>query len=100
MDTTPDAGRSGDHYGQNDGGEELTVGEAQQSHRGERVQDHPNMSQNDADVSQKAQGILVQTQADIAGHDGMDGRALLAERLQQAGIALADDEFEALVARL
>lgn len=58
------------------------------------------MSQNDADAGQKLDGIIVQTQADLAGQDGMDAQNVLSQRLRDAGLSLSDDEMAAAVARL
>ncbi len=58
------------------------------------------MSQNDANASQKVEGILVQTRADLAGRDDVDPRAILVQRLSDAGLALSDDEVDSLAARL
>lgn len=67
---------------------------------GEAVQSEPAMSQNPADATQKLDGIVVQTRADLAGQDGLDGASVLAQRLKDAGIDLSDDEMAAAVARV
>ncbi|MFJ6678443.1 hypothetical protein ACIQLK_04855 [Microbacterium sp. NPDC091382] len=67
---------------------------------GEPIQSEPAMSQNPADVAQKVDGIVVQTRADLAGQDGVDGASVLARRLSDAGIDLTDDEMAAAVARV
>lgn len=99
-DRTPEGARAGDHYGQDGGREEIAATDTQKGRSGEATQDLPAMSQNDADVSQKTEGILVQTQADIAGHDDVDGRQILITRLGEAGISLSSDELDALASRL
>ncbi|MFS0866427.1 hypothetical protein AB3M83_03710 [Microbacterium sp. 179-B 1A2 NHS] len=99
-DETTSAGRPGDHYGQDGGSDAISVSDSQSDHAGESTQDRPGMSQNDADASQKIEGVLVQTRADIAGHDDVDGPKMLAERLEQAGISMSSDEFDAVAARL
>lgn len=99
-DPTTPAGRAGDHHGQGGGTDAISVSDSQADHAGEWTQDHPGMSQNDADASQKIEGLIVQTRADIAGHDDADGAQILTERLSQAGIAVTPEALDALVARL
>jgi len=97
---TPVQARPGDHYGQHEPTDAISVSDTQSDRAGDRTQDLPAMSQNRADVSEKIEGVLVQTRADVTGHDDVDARALLAERLGQAGIALTSDEFDEIARRL
>lgn len=58
------------------------------------------MAQNDAGDDEKIDGILAQTRADLAGHDGQDAARVLAQRLDQAGLPASDDDVAALLERL
>lgn len=100
MSDAKDVGRTGDHHGQDGGREEIWAGDVQRGTAGDPAQTAPMMSQNDAGAGQKIEGILVQTRADVAGHDDVDPRSILAQRLKEAGIAVTDEEFEAVAVRL
>ena len=69
-------------------------------HAGDAVQAEPAMSVNPADAGQKLDGIIAQTRADLQGHDSVDPRNVLAQRLTDAGLSLSDDEMAAALARI
>lgn len=100
MEQTSDAGRPGDHHGDSNNADGLTVGDAQHAHAHDRTQDGPMMAQNAASAEQKLQGIYVQTEVDIAGRDDLDVRKLLTDRIEQAGLSVAAEDIDAMAARL
>lgn len=56
----------------------------------------PSMAQNDASEVEKVTGILVQTRADLGGEPRDRVVQALAERLEQAGVAVSDADVEEL----
>ncbi|WP_394279510.1 hypothetical protein [Microbacterium sp.] len=64
------------------------------------TQDGPAMTQHPAGVDDKVEGIIVQTRADLAENREIDARAVLVERLAQAGLSLSDAEVDAAASRL
>ncbi|GAA1966117.1 hypothetical protein [Agromyces allii] len=61
--------------------------------------DAPIMEQNDRTVDEALGGIVAQTRADLARSPDVQVRELLRQRLRDAGIVVADDDFEALLGR-
>ncbi len=88
-----------DHHGQDAGRDTLSAGEAQRTPGGlgtEQEQRLPAMAQNDASQIEKVSGIVVQTRADV-GTESVERIAdVLSQRLDEAGIALPDDEIQDL----
>lgn len=98
-DTTQDAARADDHHGQDGGRDAVWAGSAQKGRSAADTQDLPAMSQNDAGLAEKIDGIVAQTRADAAGHQNYDVRHVLVERFAQAGIEVEDADLDDLVAR-
>ncbi len=91
-----------DHYGQDADRDTLTVGEAQRKNGlGDAAEQRlPAMSQNNADDVAKVAGIVAQTRSDIGTGSFDEIRHVLAQRLEQTGIALPDDEVDELVRQI
>ncbi|WP_240642091.1 hypothetical protein [Microbacterium sulfonylureivorans] len=92
-----------DHHGQDQGRETLTAGQAQREPGGlgtEQEQRLPAMSQNDASAIEKVSGIAAQTRADVGTESVSRIAEVLAQRLEQSGIALPDDEVEELARQI
>jgi hypothetical protein len=60
------------------------------------TQDGPRLDQNERTDSERIDGILVQTRADLSGADVATVEKSLRTRLSDAGFALDDDEIAAL----
>lgn len=95
--TDAEAQASSDHFGQDEGRDTLTVGEAQRAMSGEQEQRLPAMSQNNASEVEKVSGIVAQTRQDVGTHPRDEILHVLRQRLEQTGINLPDDEVEELV---
>ncbi|MDY0908696.1 hypothetical protein [Microbacterium sp. CFBP9034] len=97
---TPDGG---DHHGQDEGRDTLTVGEAQRTPGGlgsEQEQRLPAMSQNDASSVDKVAGIVVQTRSDVGTEPVERIAEVLRQRIDQAGIDLPDSEVQELARQI
>ena len=62
--------------------------------------DETQEEQNVATESEKLDGIVEQTRADLQQGNVDDAQDVLRQRLHDAGIEVGDDEFDALLARL
>lgn len=93
---------SADHHGQDAERDTLTVGEAQRKNGlGDAAEQRlPAMSQNNADDVAKVAGIVAQTRSDVGTRTFDEIRHVLAQRLEQTGIALLDDEIDELVRQI
>lgn len=60
------------------------------------TQDGPRLDQNERTDSERLDGILVQTRADLPGADSATIEKALRTRLSDAGFALGDEEISAL----
>ncbi|GAA5026080.1 hypothetical protein ACFQRL_12215 [Microbacterium fluvii] len=60
------------------------------------AEDQPAMEQNVASDADKVDGIVAQVRADLAGESPERIAAVLAQRLEQAGIALSHSDIDAL----
>ncbi|MGB4779043.1 hypothetical protein [Microbacterium sp.] len=87
-----------DHHGQ-DGGRDGS-GSSQDALSGAQEQRLPSMSQNNASEVEKVSGIVAQVRADVATSDADEVRRVLAQRLEQAGIDLPDDEIDELAQQI
>jgi hypothetical protein len=61
------------------------------------TQDAPRLDQNERTDSERLDGILVQTRADLSGADAATIEKSLRTRLAEAGFTFGDDEIAALV---
>jgi hypothetical protein len=59
----------------------------------DRTQDAPVEDQHPQPLEDKVAGILVQQEADLAGHDQAEVLEALRQRFADAGIAIAEDEL-------
>lgn len=89
-----------DHHGQDGGREKVWAGSSQDALSGEQEQRLPSMSQNNASDVEKVTGIVAQVRGDIASGDADEVRHVLAQRLEQAGLALGDDEIDELTRQI
>lgn len=93
----------GDHHGQDEGRDTLTVGQAQRTPGGlgsEQEQRLPAMSQNDASAIDKVAGIVAQTRQDI-GSESVDRIAeVLTQRFGQSGVDLPENEVRELAQQI
>lgn len=89
---------SGDHYGQDEGRDTLTAGEAQRTGGlgSEQEQRLPAMAQNDATQIDKVSGIVAQTRQDVGTEPIERVADVLRQRLSDSGIDLPDDEVQEL----
>ena len=90
------AAASADHHGQDGGRDTLTAGEAQRALSGEQAQRLPAMSQNNASEVEKVSGIVAQTRMDVGTRERDEVVHVLRQRLEQAGIDLADADVQEL----
>lgn len=93
---------SGDHHGQDQGRDTLTVSEAQREGGLDEAQEQrlPAMSQNNASEIDKVAGIVSQTRNDLAGTEPERVPEVLRQRLEQAGIDLPDAEIQELARQI
>ena len=101
MDSTTDAPPAptgdeagADHHGQDGGREKVWAGSSQDEMADEQEQRLPSMSQNNASQAEKVAGIVAQVRADAATGSADEVRHVLAQRLEQAGLTLGDDEID------
>jgi hypothetical protein len=88
-----EAEASADHHGQDGARDTLTVGQAQAEMSGAKEQRVPAMSQNNASDADKIAGIVAQTRTDVS-HLGRDEvMRVLAQRFDQTGVVVSDDEL-------
>ncbi|GAA3642385.1 hypothetical protein GCM10022200_27730 [Microbacterium awajiense] len=87
---------SADHHGQDDADGTLSGGQTQHEMDGSE-QDQPILAQNNAPDSEKIAGIVAQTRIDAADQEHESVRHILAQRLEQAGVQVEDDELDGLV---
>jgi hypothetical protein len=59
----------------------------------DRTQDAPIQDQHPQPVDDKVAGILIQEEADLAGHDSAEILEALRQRFADAGIAISEDEL-------
>ncbi|MET4638939.1 hypothetical protein [Mycetocola sp. 2940] len=59
----------------------------------DRTQDAPVEDQHPQPLEDKVAGILVQEEADLAGHDQAEILDALRQRFADAGIAISEDEL-------
>jgi hypothetical protein len=59
----------------------------------DRTQDSPIQDQHPQPLEDKVAGILVQEEADLAGHDQPEVLEALRQRFADAGIAISEDEL-------
>ncbi|MET0713676.1 MAG: hypothetical protein ABWY23_01655 [Mycetocola sp.] len=59
----------------------------------DRTQDAPVEDQHPQPIDDKVAGILVQEEADLAGHDQAEILEALRQRFADAGIAISEDEL-------
>lgn len=59
----------------------------------DRTQDAPVEDQHPQPLEDKVAGILVQEEADLAGHDQAEVLDALRQRFADAGIAISEDEL-------
>ncbi len=92
-----------DHFGQDEGRETLTAGQAQRQPGAlgtEQEQRLPAMSQNDASAVEKVSGIVAQTRQDV-GTESVESIAhVLAQRLEQSGVSLPDADVHELAQQI
>lgn len=99
IDSDAASGDGADHYGQDEGRETLTAGQAQREPGGlgtEQEQRLPAMSQNDASAIDKVAGIVAQTRQDIGTESEDEIARVLAQRLEQSGIPLPEADVREL----
>ncbi|TQJ30981.1 hypothetical protein [Microbacterium sp. SLBN-146] len=91
-----EAAASADHHGQDGARDTLTAGQAQAEMSGAAEQSLPAMSQNNASDADKVAGIVAQTRTDVS-HLGRDEVVrVLAQRFDQTGVTVSDDELQEL----
>ena len=98
-----DSDAGGDHYGQDEGRETLTAGQAQREPGGlgsEQEQRLPAMSQNDASTVDKVSGIVAQTRQDLGTESVERIAQVLSQRLEQSGIPLPDSDVDELARQI
>jgi hypothetical protein len=97
-----DSDAGGDHYGQDEGRETLTAGQAQRAGAlgSEQEQRLPAMSQNDASAVDKVSGIVAQTRQDVGTKSIEEIAHVLAQRLEQSGVPLPDSEVQELARQI
>ncbi|GHD50615.1 hypothetical protein D9V29_11930 [Mycetocola manganoxydans] len=59
----------------------------------DNTQDAPIEDQHPQPLDDKVAGILIQEEADLAGHDQADVLEALRQRFADAGIAISEDEL-------
>jgi hypothetical protein len=59
----------------------------------DRTQDAPIEDQHPQPIEDKVAGILIQEEADLAGHDQAEILEALRQRFSDAGIAITEDEL-------
>jgi hypothetical protein len=59
----------------------------------DRTQDAPIQDQHPQPLDDKVAGILIQEEADLAGHDSTEILEALRQRFADAGIAISEDEL-------
>ena len=59
----------------------------------DRSQDAPIQDQHPQPLDDKVAGILLQEEADLAGHDSAEILEALRQRFSDAGIAISEDEL-------
>jgi hypothetical protein len=94
-----DSGDGADHYGQDEGRETLTAGEAQRTPGAlgsEQEQRLPAMSQNDASSVDKVAGIVAQTRSDVGTEPVERIAEVLTQRLEQSGVPLPESDVAEL----
>ena len=79
-----------DHHGQDGGRDHVWAGRSQDEMAGDAEQTVPSMSQNNATADEKVAGVIAQVRADAATGNADEVRRQLAQRLEQAGLALDD----------
>lgn len=97
------SGDGADHYGQDEGRETLTAGQAQRQPGAlgtEQEQRLPAMSQNDASAVEKVSGIVAQTRQDVGTESVERIAQVLAQRLDQSGVSLPDAEVHELAQQI
>lgn len=93
----------GDHHGQDEGRDTLTVGEAQRTPGGlgtAQAQRLPGMSENDATALEKVSGIVAQTRADVGTEPQERIVEVLRQRLSEAGVDLPDSDVEEMARQI
>lgn len=98
-----DSEEGSDHFGQDEGRETLTAGQAQREAGGlgsEQEQRLPAMSQNDASAVDKVAGIVAQTRQDVGTHSVDEIAHVLAQRLEQSGVPLPESDVMELARQI
>lgn len=98
-----DADEGRDHFGQDEGRQTLTAGEAQRESGGlgsEQEQRLPAMSQNDAPAIDKVAGIVAQTRQDVGTESAERIAEVLTQRLEQSGVPLPEADVRELASQI
>ncbi len=98
-----DSEEGSDHFGQDEGRETVTAGQAQREPGGlgsEQEQRLPAMSQNDASAIDKVSGIVAQTRQDVGTQSVEEIAHVLAQRLEQSGVPLPEAEVQELARQI